>query len=576
VTKANFKFQKWKYILEEHTCHCKASPIPTSLSQFPGSRTLNLRPTTCDKDNILLDLGRELTYFIQDNNHWPSRSNKLEVGLKMHSEQYKDVGESKFLEDDEYDCDVIFRQYELKGQTKASLESLKKWKLEFYDKALQKGGGKENDTINSFAIQRKFGVLHNETMLTFLSSGLGSNNKATVAPESNELQLKMLISKLTQILDDVENAKKKASDEAGKIDYKSSQRLHYSEISLILRYNIALSYLCSGNSFESQRLLMPVYNFMMHQSETEETNEEEETFRNPAEVLSTLYCDIAFLLLECVIHDNSGSCSLASNSASKTLSDSLFKWIADYLKKHEKEIYANEPDALSATALHELKFRNHLYKSKILFIRGNTAETQRLSKKEMKSAMEILQHKLRQPDSATGEEAPVLNDMSAATDKKYHQIALYLKANSEHLKGNTKKALKLCAEATSAGEDQLDTRSSDDLENLLEAAMHHNNLAIIHQSAGKVHIALHYYVRALSLIERLESFHSRLPTVNINGFASPIPLAEILYNASLCAAQAEKWENSYECMVKCINASPQVFASRSRCWLRVAEACIGK
>jgi tetratricopeptide (TPR) repeat protein len=105
--------------------------------------------------------------------------------------------------------------------------------------------------------------------------------------------------------------------------------------------------------------------------------------------------------------------------------------------------------------------------------------------------------------------------------------------------------------------------------------MHYNNLAIIHQSAGKVHIALHYYVRALSLIEKINQTYSSFADIDGQGFASPVPLAEILHNASLCAAQAGKWESAYECMAKCTLVSPEVFARRARCWLHIAEACIG-
>lgn len=194
-----------------------------------------------------------------------------------------------------------------------------------------------------------------------------------------------------------------------------------------------------------------------------------------------------------------------------------------------------------------------------------------------------------------------------------HESVLYLKANLEYLRGNTSKSLKLCAEARSAGkksrpgsnsekgsEPKENEPSHDDNPdwggNELEApftpdgetqmathydeAIYYNNLALLHQSAGKVHLALHYYSYALSNIEQtLEEDPSVASPSSRNfwssGMARPDITADILNNTSLCAFQAQEFGLAYESMARCVKMSPTVFGKRARCWLRLAQSCIG-
>ena len=104
--------------------------------------------------------------------------------------------------------------------------------------------------------------------------------------------------------------------------------------------------------------------------------------------------------------------------------------------------------------------------------------------------------------------------------------------------------------------------------------MHYNNLAVAHQAVGKVHIALHYYARSLSYVEIIERDNKR-SVIEVDGMANLLPTCEILYNTALCAQQAAKFLDSYECMVRCIKASPGLFAKDPLCWLHLAENCIG-
>uniref|UniRef100_A0A7S1Z882 Uncharacterized protein n=1 Tax=Ditylum brightwellii TaxID=49249 RepID=A0A7S1Z882_9STRA len=188
-----------------------------------------------------------------------------------------------------------------------------------------------------------------------------------------------------------------------------------------------------------------------------------------------------------------------------------------------------------------------------------------------------------------------------------NQCALYLKANLEHLRGNARKSLILCAEARLAGggggrgtartEEEDDENEEEEEEEeeegshnpriqrrkrtkQIQDAIHYNNLGILHQTSGKPHTALHYYTRALSSLESLSSSHSNSSSSSCSGFANdgsvePLPTSEILYNSSICAFMAGNLRGSYECMSSCVASSRFVFGKRGRCWLRMAECCIG-
>ena len=138
----------------------------------------------------------------------------------------------------------------------------------------------------------------------------------------------------------------------------------------------------------------------------------------------------------------------------------------------------------------------HLYKSRIDFFDRTTKNkiddsSIRSARKELKQAMEIFQHKLRQTTndsnslassyseetgtgggsgassnnrSSTKSPTPLLggtqsfgnnNNSSNMTRvlQSQNQAALNLKANTEQLKGNIKKSLILCAEATNSNAD---------------------------------------------------------------------------------------------------------------------------
>mmetsp|Transcript_2998 Transcript_2998/g.6531 ORF Transcript_2998/g.6531 Transcript_2998/m.6531 type:complete len:287 (-) Transcript_2998:110-970(-) len=127
--------------------------------------------------------------------------------------------------------------------------------------------------------------------------------------------------------------------------------------------------------------------------------------------------------------------------------------------------------------------------------------------------------------------------------------------------------------------------------NNYDEAIYYNNLALLHQSAGKIHLALRYYSYALSYMEHHPAaalddngeneFSS--PTITTqnnnffwsNGLARPNISVEILNNMSVCAFQAQEFTMAYECMARCVKMSPGVFGKRGRCWLRLGQSCIG-
>jgi len=189
--------------------------------------------------------------------------------------------------------------------------------------------------------------------------------------------------------------------------------------------------------------------------------------------------------------------------------------------------------------------------------------------------MDIFQHKLR-PSFDCGEAASVVSsanseeNMSTSTPQqetqqpppssvilqKYNQSALNLKANLEQVKGNTKKSLILCSEALAVAE------------NPSYEAVHSNNLAVVYGTKNKRHLALHALSKSLRASEDSSAiFHS-------DGTARPDYSVMMLHNASICALQTRSFLSAYECMATCVVRS-DVFRNRPRCWLRMAEACMG-
>ena len=237
-------------------------------------------------------------------------------------------------------------------------------------------------------------------------------------------------------------------------------------------------------------------------------------------------------------------------------------------------------ESLDAEQDPQLKFLLALYKSRVdlaqLDSAGKHVDSKiRSARKELKTAMEVFQHKLRPSfgadtgsvvSSANSEENMSMHGSlehqqqpppSSYVLQKFNQSALSLKANLEQLKGNTKKSLILCSEAQSAAKDD----GSYD-------AIHSNNLAVVYETNHKRHLALHALTKGL----RANSVDSAI--FHEDGTVRPDAALNILHNAALCALQAKNYLSAYECMAACVSRS-EIFSCRPRCWLRIAEACLG-
>ena len=277
--------------------------------------------------------------------------------------------------------------------------------------------------------------------------------------------------------------------------------------------------------------------------------------------MSMVSSRMAFLFLEGILTN-----SLASFSGLQQVEKDLtVERVVEWLEMQEPEL---DP---------QFKFILALYKSRLDFAERDEAGKHvdakiRSARKELKTAMEVFQHKLR--PTASGEES-IASSWEADSDvrnvsansqqqtpmslilQKQNQAALNLKANVEHLKGNPKKSLVLLGEALTASPE-------DPFYNV----MHANNLALVYETNGKRHLAMHAVAKALRL-------DHKKPDIQPDDMARPDPSLVTLYNAALCSLQARKFASAYECMNACVQHSG-IFSKRHRCWLLMAEACIGK
>jgi hypothetical protein len=433
---------------------------------------------------------------------------------------------------------------------------------------------------------------------------------------------------------------------------------------------------------------------------------------------------LAFLLMDChlALHSGDGGAGLgpitdedeAGNHGNITITmEDIIIWIEKnplYVTSILGDTVGSLDQCREWFQHGELKFRLHLYRSKTLFVGasmrddddGNDTNSRlRISRKELKNAMDIYQNKLAIVDEeemagkgelnkrgmslkhditsngvsgnnglgqqelsettsvtsmaggsfvtstsdaimnevkggggtarATFEGMPTKNQpqssdvqtVSLATVKakttnpslqSQHELVLYLKANLEYLRGNTSKSLKLCAEARSVRKNVHSVRDNDkDLERACNNgppqdnrhlndttewerqdattspfpdsetrrksdygdAIYYNNLALLHQSAGKMYLALQYYSYALSYMQKARDGLSQRSCWS-NGVVCPDLTSEILSNKSHCAFHTQEFHTAYTCMAQCVKLSPFVFGKRARCWLRLAQSCIGE
>jgi hypothetical protein len=321
----------------------------------------------------------------------------------------------------------------------------------------------------------------------------------------------------------------------------------------ILKFNESLVIFGSGKPREASEQLISLLRPMIAQREI--VHEE----------LLNITVYMAFLVLDCILALSEGSHDGLNQLDDICTSEALTTWL---------ELQDLDSDA-------QLKFRLQIYKSRLDFsqhdqIHGTVAESKvRGIKKELKQAMELFNQKIR----TTGETISIGSSSDRGDDtanqrnhrekinqlnieigtqdgllQAHHQSALNLKGRLEQLKGNTKKSLLLSAEARSSHNDP--SYECVDL----------NNHAIIYATSHKRYLALHAAAKALSA-PRGGIFRS-------DGMVRCDTTWVLLANTALCALQAGRYEAAYECMASCVVNSKKC-SDRPRCWLRLAEACIG-
>lgn len=210
-----------------------------------------------------------------------------------------------------------------------------------------------------------------------------------------------------------------------------------------------------------------------------------------------------------------------------------------------------------------------------------------MSKKEIKSALEIFQRELRpssevfggavgggkgaDSDDEEGGAMPVAsgtsggasttpagnNDPSLPPAGYANLAALYLKANLEYLRHNYKKALKLLASCHRGVGPSVQPRGP----------AYFNNMGCLHHSMGLYHVALQYFQKGLQCFEP-GSLSSR--TLEADGRVLPHSLCEVVYNTGVQLLLVGRFEQAF----RCFETSSLLYYNRPRLWLRMAECCI--
>jgi hypothetical protein len=354
----------------------------------------------------------------------------------------------------------------------------------------------------------------------------------------------------------------------------------------------------------------------------------------PCDEIALVAARMAFLLLECVL-----TMAVGSNGGLKQITESIgvppVELIVEWL---ESLPVVNSTSGGSSNSNNttdsqnkdpQLKFLFNLYTSRLALAdldpkNGKHVDSHiRSARKDMKTAMEVFQHKLRPNFGATdtssvvssanseenmsmsGNNSSIIRQQdlhqqqqppppSSVVLQKLNQSALSLKAHLEQLKGNTKKSLILCSEALGAEDTNANNNSTYE-------AVHSNNLAVVYETNNKRHLALHALAKSLRANcadinsntsgdekthindnNNMNEYAEASPTTTTayssllfhpDGTARPKITLSILHNAAICALRARNYQAAYECFATCVARSER-FYDRPVSWLRMAEACV--
>lgn len=224
----------------------------------------------------------------------------------------------------------------------------------------------------------------------------------------------------------------------------------------------------------------------------------------------------------------------------------------------------------------EYEFRLRLYRAKVSLLQHQL----KLSKKEIKSALEVYQRDLRgqglENDLESLRQGRDLLDPSVSRIGMRNTTAIYLKANFEYLRQNYRKALKLLASSHGGNVgDPSDTTASLNIskQNPGHTAkpagpvgcMYYNNVGCVHHKMRRHHVALYYFQKALALATNGNS-----KVLHADGRVMPTLDCEIRYNLALQLLITGRPREAFTRFQE----AAALFYKRPNLWLRMAECCM--
>lgn len=484
--------------------------------------------------------------------------------------------------------DDVMEYYTMQGDSKAALVAL--------ERRMQQEDVESTNDDDKGKKQRRTALEYNQVLLNYIAPPRQQQDDAAEQPSrASDL-----------FLTDLERFSDRRL--AAAVVSSSSPTREKPNGAWIVAYNRALTLYAAG---DLRAAAVIVWKWLQEYLGTNNNNNSLLTVPKSSQVhwvASRLGC----LLLECLLQVSAGDTSSSSCTTTPVprsgllflgiphppVVDQVLSWL---------ELFDTQTDI-------QLRFQLALYRSRWdvaqLDAAGKHVDSKvRLARKELKTAMDVLTHKLRPQfdgagnttdtgsvvSSANSEEnnastivspgqqvvvdpqPPSQQQQSSIVLQKHNQAALNLKANLEQLKGNTKKSLILCSEALAAA--AASTHPQDDASSY--TVVHANNLGIVYETMNKRHLALHSLGKALTASNALQQQSSSSGNngherrlFSPDGTAQPDPTWLVLYNAAICSLLARNWLAAYECMACCVTGSA-IFYHRPRCWLRMAEACLG-
>uniref|UniRef100_A0AAV1T8P8 CCR4-NOT transcription complex subunit n=1 Tax=Peronospora matthiolae TaxID=2874970 RepID=A0AAV1T8P8_9STRA len=293
----------------------------------------------------------------------------------------------------------------------------------------------------------------------------------------------------------------------------------------------------------------------------------ETVMRNVDPIDENVAMHASFLYLDVILHSSRGCVSTErERAATSKKAQSILAFLE---KPHRFNTVQQPPDHLVQRDVNgnavetemqkknrwdvtEFRFRLHLYRAKSMLLQSNL----KTAKKEVKSALEILQKEIKTYDRGDTAAAPS-SSLALESEKTSAAIghprlmvqnstALFLKANLEYLKKNYKKCIKLLASCT---------------QEAVSESVLLNNMGCIHFQLGQRKAAQSYFARALQATTKA----TKMDAVAIASSCQ----YEIMYNNGLHLLL----QGEFALAFRCFHESSRLFFNRPKLWLRLGECC---